>query len=144
MPINRLFRDGKFKPEEVERLNRAYSFTLRSLRLVDRDNDPVCDIIARKVIEIDGAGKTVWELSQNDLPGNPLQLTVGCQVLPNGNLVICNYLGHGHLGSQPQFFEITREKRVVWEFADHQNFKSINQIQLLDVKGDVTKGDILR
>ena len=56
MPINRLFRDGKFKPEEVERLNRAYSFTLRSLRLVDRDNDPVCDIIARKVIEIDGAG----------------------------------------------------------------------------------------
>jgi hypothetical protein len=56
MPINRLFRDGKIKSEEVERLNRAYSFTLRSLSLVDRDNDPVCEIIARKVIEIDAAG----------------------------------------------------------------------------------------
>jgi len=98
----------------------------------------------RKVIEIDGAGKTVWELNQNDLPGNPLQLTVGCHVLPNGNLIICNYLGHGHIGSQPQFVEITREKKVVWEFTDHQNFKSINQIQLLDVKGDVIKGEILR
>jgi hypothetical protein len=55
MPINRLFRDGKIPPEEVERLNRAYTFTLRSLSLVDR-NDPVCEIVARKVIEIDAAG----------------------------------------------------------------------------------------
>jgi hypothetical protein len=58
--------------------------------------------------------------------------------------LICNYLGHGHLGSQPQFVEITRDKKILWEFADHQHFKSINQIQLLDVKGDVTKGEILR
>ena len=55
MPINRLFRDGKIKPEDVERLNRAFSFTLQSLSLVDR-NDPVCEIVARKVIEIDRAG----------------------------------------------------------------------------------------
>ncbi len=97
-----------------------------------------------KVVEIDHTGNTVWELNQNDLPGNPLQLAAGCQVLPNGNLIICNYLGHGHLGKQPQFVEITREKKVLWEFTDHQNFKSINQIQLLDVKGDVIKGEILR
>lgn len=55
MPINRLFREGKIKPEEVERLNRAFTFTLRALSLVDR-NDPVCEIVARKVIEIDAAG----------------------------------------------------------------------------------------
>jgi hypothetical protein len=55
MPINRLFRDGKIKPEEVERLNRAFTFTLQRLQLVDR-NDPVCDIVARKVLEIDAAG----------------------------------------------------------------------------------------
>jgi hypothetical protein len=55
MPIDRLFKDGKITPEERERLNRAFSFTLRSLSLVDRD-DPVCDIVARKVIEIDAAG----------------------------------------------------------------------------------------
>jgi len=55
MPINRLLRDGKIKADEVERLNRAFTFTLSSLSLVDR-NDPVCDIIARKVIEVDAAG----------------------------------------------------------------------------------------
>jgi hypothetical protein len=55
MPINRMFRDGKIKAEEVERLNRAFRFTLRFLSLVDRD-DPLCEIVARKVIEIDAAG----------------------------------------------------------------------------------------
>jgi hypothetical protein len=55
MPINRLFRDGKIKPEDVERLNHAFTFALSALSLVDR-NDPICEIVARKVIEIDAAG----------------------------------------------------------------------------------------
>jgi hypothetical protein len=38
MPINRLFRDGKIKPDEAERLNRASTFTLRALSLVDRND----------------------------------------------------------------------------------------------------------
>jgi hypothetical protein len=97
-----------------------------------------------KVMEFDGAGKVVWELNENDLPGNPLRLMAGCQRLPNGNTVFCNYLGHGHLGEQPQVFEITRDKKIVWSFADHARFKTINQIQLLDVAGDVTRGEILR
>ena len=55
MPINRLLRAGKINPEEVERLNRAFTFTLHSIGLVDRD-DPFCEMVARKVIEIDAAG----------------------------------------------------------------------------------------
>jgi hypothetical protein len=55
MPINRRFRDGEIKTEDVERLDRAFTFTLRSLSLVDRD-DPVCEIVALKVIEINAAG----------------------------------------------------------------------------------------
>jgi hypothetical protein len=45
MPINRLLKDSKLEPEKVERLNQAYSYALRKLRLVDRD-DPIVDIIA--------------------------------------------------------------------------------------------------
>jgi len=97
-----------------------------------------------KVVELDRTGKTVWELNENDVPGHPLRLMAGFQRLPNGNTVFCNYLGHGNLGKQPHFFELTPDKKVVWEFADHVNFKTINQIQLLDVPGDVTKGEILR
>jgi hypothetical protein len=54
MPINRLLA-GKLEPQEMERLDRAFSFTLKSLNLVDR-GDALCEIIARKVIEIDRAG----------------------------------------------------------------------------------------
>lgn len=97
-----------------------------------------------KVIEVDANEKIVWELNENELPGHPLRLMAGMQRLPNGNTVFCNYLGHGHLGEQPHVFELTRDKKIVWSFADHVNFKTVNQIQLLDVKGDVTKGEILR
>lgn len=97
-----------------------------------------------QVVEVDGDGKTVWELHENDIPGNPLRLMAGCQLLPNGNLVFCNYLGHGFIGKQPQVFEVTRAKTLVWEFADHARFKTINQIQLLEAPGDATKGEIRR
>jgi len=97
-----------------------------------------------KVVELDAQEKTVWELNENDLPGNPLRLMAGAQRLPNGNTVLCVYLGHGHLGEQPQIIEVTRDKKVVWQFEDHKQFKTINQVQVLDVPGDVTKGEILR
>ena len=97
-----------------------------------------------KVIELDAKEQVVWELNENDLPGNPLRLMAGCQRLPNGNTVFCNYLGHGHLGEQPQFFEVTHDKKVVWQFEDHAHFKTINQIQLLDVPGDVSHRKIPR
>jgi len=57
VPINRLLKDRKISAEEVERLNRAFSFTLKSLHIVDRD-DPVSDVIAAKVIEIGKSGVT--------------------------------------------------------------------------------------
>jgi hypothetical protein len=83
-------------------------------------------------VEYDAAEKMVWELNERDLPGNPLRLMAGCQRLANGNTLFCNYLGHGHVGQQPMVFEVTREKKVVWECADHAHFKTINQIFDLD------------
>jgi hypothetical protein len=97
-----------------------------------------------KIIELDAAEKVVWSLDENEVPGNPLRLMAGLQRLPNGNTIFCNYLGHGHLGEQPHFFEITRDKKVVWSFADHEHFKTINQIQVLDIPGDPAKGELLR
>jgi hypothetical protein len=97
-----------------------------------------------KALEFDRDGKIVWELNENDLPGNPLRLMAGCTRLSNGNTVFCNYLGHGHIGEQPQLLEVTQDKKVVWTFADHAHFNSINQLQLLDMPGDVRNGDIPR
>ncbi len=97
-----------------------------------------------QVRELDAKENIVWELAENDIPGYTLRLMAGCQRLPNGNTVFCVYLGHGHIGEQAQVIEVTRDKKIVWNVADHAQFKTINQIMLLDVPGDVTKGEVLR
>ncbi len=97
-----------------------------------------------KVVELDAAEKVVWELNENDLPGNTLRLMAGCHRLPNGNTLFCNYLGHGHLGEQSQVIEVTPDKKVVWQIGDHAKFKTINQLMALDVPGDPAKGEIHR
>lgn len=99
---------------------------------------------AGKVIELDKDLKPVWQLGENEAPGNPLRLPAGCQRLPNGNTIICNYLPGEFMGKQPQAFEVTRDKKVVWEFTDHARFKTVNQIYLLDLPGEGKKGGVLR
>lgn len=85
-----------------------------------------------QVLEIAPDGKTVWKLSENDLTGNPIRFAIGVQRLPNGNTVFCNWLGHGHIGKNPHVYEVTPGKQLVWSYADHQLFKTISQIQVLD------------
>ena len=55
MSINRLLESSNLEPAEREVLNLAFIRALRLLHLVDR-NDPVCEIVARKVIEIGATG----------------------------------------------------------------------------------------
>ena len=99
---------------------------------------------AGKVVELDDKLKLVWQLGENDAPGNPLRLPAGCQRLPNGNTIICNYLPGPFVGKQPQAFEVTPDKRVVWEFADHARFKTVNQIYVLDLPGAGKNAEVLR
>lgn len=51
MPIDRLLQDAGLKTEDSKRLKQAFLLALHGLYLVDR-NDPICEIVARKIIEI--------------------------------------------------------------------------------------------
>lgn len=96
-----------------------------------------------KVFEVDKDGKLVWEITNNDLPGQPLKFMAGLHRLPNGNTVMCNWLGHGNLGKAPHLFEVTPDKKVVWTYANHADMKTISTIQVLDFPGDATQGQVL-
>ncbi len=63
MPIRRLLKDSNLGPEEIERLDLAYSKALRSLNLVDR-NDPITEIVAKKIIEIGMEGGDPAEIAR--------------------------------------------------------------------------------
>ncbi|MEO7413977.1 MAG: hypothetical protein ABIZ81_11540 [Opitutaceae bacterium] len=99
---------------------------------------------AHKLQELDGNQKVVWEVGEKDIAGNHLRLVSGFQRLANGNTIVCNYLGEEYSGKQPHVFEITRDKKLIWEFSDHVNFKTISQIEVLGAKGEVQKEKSLR
>jgi hypothetical protein len=72
-----------------------------------------------RVIEVTPEGKIVWSLDQKELPGITLAWVTTLHVLPNGNLIV----GNCHAGPEnPQLFEVTREKKVVWTFKDFKTF----------------------
>ena len=95
-----------------------------------------------RVFEVDADGKTVWQVQGEELPGISLKFIAGVQRLPNGNTVICNWLGHGQFGKAPHLIEITPDKRAVWTFADHVTMKTISNVVLLDVPGNPIRGEI--
>lgn len=97
-----------------------------------------------RVIEVDAEGKVVWQIDEHTLPGNPLRFVAGLQRLPNGNTLICNWGGHGHVGGQPQIVEVTRDKRVVGEIFDFSQFGTISGVFLLDMPGNPAKFEIQR
>ena len=55
MPLNRLLRDSKLEPKEIERLNVAFTHALRLLSLVDR-SDPLAEYVARTIIKVGSTG----------------------------------------------------------------------------------------
>ncbi|MBN2350676.1 MAG: hypothetical protein JXJ22_17700 [Bacteroidales bacterium] len=95
------------------------------------------------IVEVDIAGNIVWQLSKDELPGIELKFMTGMECLPNGNLVLTNWLGHDQTGKSAHAFEITRDKQVVWKYSDNSIVKTISSIQLLDPKGNQLKGEIL-
>ena len=55
MPLSRFLAKSILEPDQIERLNEAYMFALRSPDLVGR-NDPIVDIVAKKIIEVASTG----------------------------------------------------------------------------------------
>jgi hypothetical protein len=92
------------------------------------------------VIQVDASGKTIWQLTNEDLPGPLLKDACGVQRLPNGNTVITSYqAGVGAV----KMFEVTRAKKLIWVYRDTKNH-GIHHFQIFDTNGKLTEGIPLR
>ena len=92
------------------------------------------------VIEVDPAGKTVWQVTNDDLPGKPINDACGVQRLPNGNTVITS---HHATANQVKLTEVTPAKAVVWTYRDDRP-SGIHHFQILDTNGRPLAGKALR
>ncbi len=98
---------------------------------------------SHQIVEVDPAGKVVWRITENELPGNPLRFVAGMRMLPNGNLIVANWGGHGHIGKQPQVFEVTHDeqKKVVGVIHDDKQFRTISGMFVLEDEGKAGNAD---
>ncbi len=87
--------------------------------------------VGNHTIEVDAAGKIVWELRDGDLADVRINRTTALAWLPNGNIVFSNYAARA---PQPKLVEITRDKQVVWTYTDGTN-QGVHEFQLLDATG---------
>lgn len=78
------------------------------------------------VLEVTPAKEIVWQVEQKDLPGITLAWVTCVERLANGNTMI----GNCHAGPEnPQFIEVTKDKKVVWSFKDFKNFGNSMPVQ---------------
>ena len=86
--------------------------------------------------EIDASGKVVRELaSPAALPGGGVcHFYSGFQILKNGNIVQCNWTGHGAQDSTkgPQLIELDTAGKLVWSWHDPALAGTIHGVLVLD------------
>ena len=81
------------------------------------------------ICENPDADKPIWS--------DPVRLWHGAvlnkpTILANGNIILCNWGGHGHLRGQAQIIEVTPDKRVVWALNDWEHFSTPAHVQVAE------------
>lgn len=77
-------------------------------------------------------------MTNDDLPGKPINDACGVQRLANGNTVITS---HHATAGQVKLTEITREKKIVWTHTDDRK-SGIHHFQILDAAGKPEKNPL--
>ena len=85
----------------------------------------------KRVIEVTPDKKIAWEFRAEDAPELNITWVSSIQRLPNGNLIVGNFL-RGQEGRGAHVFEVTRDKKVVWKWDDHSLIKSLTTVRVLD------------
>ncbi len=83
-----------------------------------------------QTVEFDADGKVVWRVTNEDVEGRFAD-PCGGQRLASGNTVICSY--GQKKPTMPKLFEVTRDRKVVWEFF-HPKVKA-HEVHILTTNG---------
>jgi hypothetical protein len=80
---------------------------------------------------VDKEGTVVWSLRPDEVAKWKIASFCGAHVLPNGNIVVSNWLGHGMDGKGTPVIEVTPAKNVVWSFGDTKQTRHVLGVHVL-------------
>jgi len=95
---------------------------------LDNGNTLISDGSACTVRELDKKGRVVWQITKDDFPEIKMNWLSGIKALPNGNILVSNWLGHGKAGDGIPVFEVSREKKIIFYYTDHVRTHSISNV----------------
>ncbi len=120
-----------FPTDDRGRAKRDWPFT--AIRLTNGNTLIGCTN-GNRIIEVDGKGKIVWSVTNEDIGENLFDDACGVQRLPNGNTVITSYHAKGNA---VKLFEVTRDKKVVWRYRGQP--AGFHHFQILTTNGQPLK-----
>jgi len=116
-----------FPTDDRGREKRDWPFT--AIRLKDGNTLIGCTN-GNRIIEVDGDGKIVWSVTNEDIGESLFDDACGVQRLPNGNTVVTSYHANG---DRVKLFEVTRDKKVVWRYSGMK--AGFHHFQILTTNG---------
>lgn len=97
-----------------------------------------------QIIEWDAAGKKVWEFTNREIEDFLITNMTGMHLLPDGSLVVGCYQAYTRDGQGCGLFEISRDKKLVWRYANPKADGTMMAVQLLTADGRCRSGATLR
>ncbi|MFR8355681.1 MAG: aryl-sulfate sulfotransferase [Parabacteroides sp.] len=111
-------------PHSVIRLRDGHTL----VAVADKTQNP-------RIVELDKQGKTVWEISNKDIPGKPLKFLGGMQYFPDGRLLFTNWVGHVNPEQRNHLFLVDREKNILCTVENREGIQTMSSVFSLDENG---------
>lgn len=122
--VRRYDLDGK--------LEKSFSIRPDAFGVIAAENGGILYTCMEGAFELDADGVEIWSLTAEDVPEMNIRWLLGVQKLKNGNLVFSNWMGHNHRDEGVQFFEVNRQKQVVWSLDGRGTLLEPATLQILD------------
>ena len=113
-------------------LEKCFSIRPDAFGVIAEDHGGILYTCMEGAFELDADGREIWSLTDADAPEMNIRWLLGVQKLKNGNLVFSNWMGHGHRDEGIQFFEVNRQKQVVWSLDGRGTLLEPANLQILD------------
>ena len=108
-------------PHSLTRLPNGHTL----IAVADKDQNP-------RLIEVTPEGKTIWEISNADIPGKPLKFLGGFQYFSDGRFLITNWTGHVNPKEKVHLLLVDRQKNVLYSLENTPELQTMSSVYSTD------------